>query len=75
MRKTWISKRVEIKWHDITVDVNTDQPLCPEPSTTVGWVEYQDKKYIRVVTTKYKSLDIADKIAIPMGCIESIKEI
>tara|TARA_R100000278_G_C5477184_1_gene166894 strand:+ start:504 stop:737 length:234 start_codon:yes stop_codon:yes gene_type:complete len=73
--KTKVGKRVEVEWLDITADINTDAAIEPEHSFTVGWIEFENKIYIRLLTSKYKSLDIADKIAIPKGCIISIKEI
>lgn len=75
MRKNWVGKEVRVIWLDITADVHTTDAIQPEVSTTLGYVEYQDKTFIRILTTRYTVLDIADKIAIPIGCIQRIKEL
>jgi len=75
MRKNWTNKEVKITWLDIIVDVNTQDNIEPYTCTTFGYVEFQNDIYIRVLTSKYERLDIADKIAIPIGCICKIEEI
>jgi|TARA_R100000479_G_scaffold119255_1_gene60969 hypothetical protein len=68
--------RVLVEWEDIVADLHTEEDIMPCQAQTVGWIESFTDKYIRLVTTKY--LDgcvLADKIVIPMGCVNNVKEI
>ena len=68
--------RVLVCWYDIVADLHTETDIEPILAHSVGWVDSHTKKYLRLFTTKYiGDIKTADKIVIPCGCIESVKEI
>tara|TARA_X000001382_G_scaffold99888_1_gene74387 strand:- start:43 stop:276 length:234 start_codon:yes stop_codon:yes gene_type:complete len=68
--------RVLVEWVDIVVDVHTEDEIEPCQAETVGWIDSLTKKYIRVITSRYlDTCDLADKIVIPMGCVNNVTKI
>ncbi len=68
--------RVYVEWWDIVADLHTEDDIEPAVAQSVGWIDSYTKKYLRLFTTKYKNtIQLADKIVIPVGCIKSIEEI
>jgi hypothetical protein len=68
--------RVYVEWWDIVADLHTENDIEPAVAQSVGWIDSYTKKYLRLFTTKYKdTIQLADKIVIPVGCIKSIQEI
>jgi|TARA_R100000482_G_scaffold35972_1_gene12091 hypothetical protein len=64
---------VLIKWVDIVADLHSEECIEPALAESVGWVESKTKKYIRLLTSRYKDdTKLADRIVIPMGCVEEI---
>jgi hypothetical protein len=66
-----------VKWLDIKAALHTDEQILPAHAITLGWVDASNPTWIRISTTKYVGeLDeLSDKIVIPRGCIENIKQI
>tara|TARA_R100001163_G_C4963826_1_gene126539 strand:- start:379 stop:537 length:159 start_codon:yes stop_codon:yes gene_type:complete len=45
-------------------------------SYTAGWIDKQNKDYIRILTGYYKDeCDLTDQIVIPMGCVTKIEDL
>jgi len=68
--------RVYVEWWDIVADLHTEDNIEPALAQSVGWIDTHTKKYLRLFTTKYKdTIELADKIVIPVGCIKDIEVI
>ena len=68
--------RVLVSWLDICADLHSEELIEPAEAETVGWVESFTKKYVRIITSRYKDdRKLADRIVIPRGCIVKIEEV
>lgn len=68
--------RVLVDWLDIVADLHTEDNIKPCKAQSVGWIESITTKYIRLTTSRYlDSCELADKIVIPIGCVEDINAI
>jgi len=70
---------VKVTWLDIMAELHTEDEIEPVTAETVGWIDCNNKRWIRIVTTHYlenrKFSRLADKIVIPKGCIIKVAAI
>jgi len=71
--------RVLVEWVDITAALHTEEDIEPVLAQSVGWIDCNNKNWLRLVNSRYKEdkkfSKLADKIVIPKGCIKSVIEI
>jgi len=69
--------RVLVEWLDIQAALHTEDKIEPVRAESLGWIESDTKKYLRLCTCRYLDgfCDLSDKIVIPKGCIENISEV
>tara|TARA_R100001510_G_C7624846_1_gene184911 strand:+ start:255 stop:488 length:234 start_codon:yes stop_codon:yes gene_type:complete len=68
--------RVLVEWEDIVADLHSEDEIEPAKAQSVGWIESKTKRYIRLTTSKYLDKSkVADRIVIPMGCVNNIEKI
>ena len=73
MRK---GKRVYVRWLDISADLHTEEQCNPIEAECMGWVVRDTKKVLELAYCRYvKGCELADKIAIPRGCVIAIEEV
>ena len=76
MKRVKKGARVLVTWLDICADLHSTELIEPAEAETLGWVESFTKKFVRIITSRYKDdRKLADRIVIPRGCIESIEEV
>lgn len=69
-------KLVKVTWYDITAQLHTEENIMPVKAYSVGWIESNTKKYLRLFTSYYEDgCSLKDKIVIPKGCIDKVEEL
>lgn len=72
---------VVVEWEDIAahsswyLESEVKEECKPLLSRTIGWRMASDRKVMRVASTRCESGKCSDVVAIPRGCIKSIRRV